>query len=757
LISRTARTEPVDHRTRLAGVSAQHADPLTPRLFHLARWLGKLLNDPALAWWVAAYHTLHPTLLNFIERQLERDANNIHKVAYRVWTLLLEHFHRSPDDSFDRRWYQLAPRLKREGWTPQALREFERVTQPYLTSSRPSFGQPSPPVVGWDRLRLRDVVRFKVQFPNLDQDNLTVPSEKLSDIFRILRRGLEQASSLLADIETTFWRTATFHPENKPGEVHLDDEDQYLRRVVTLCDRLATEYPDLARMEVKRWPTNDDFFFDKLRIYAWIKRDLLSGDEVASGLISLTDAGFWDSNHRRELLHTLRERWIDLDPAARAQIESRIIAGPARWNREDDADYATRKAITPATVFGWLERHGCELSSATHGLLRELREADSRWQPAWDEAADESNDPRGGSIQTKSDPSKIIDVPVADLIGLAEQYTTRHAGEFTEYDPFQGLVEQRPRRALAALSYEVRRGRFPQKFWQTMISHWPHNTSERLRWTLAHRLVRLPTPVVSELRYYIPDWFRKNLPPLAQSTLPRALNLWDQLFEHFLAAGADATRSSLGDTFIRGEAQHRSRRTYGHAINSPIGRMVATLLEILRLLELNAGAGIPAQIRSRLERTLSAPGEGKDHAISELATHLTLLHYLDPDWVRQRLISFFDPTHLDSEPAWSGYAHDSNQAAGPELFTLLKPHFLIVFRFLTKWHWDDNPQRRFTELVVVYCFWHLNDGRYISYNAIPSRGRRRARGTCLARPGQGARGGARGTSEAPASPPRRCP
>ena len=204
-------------------------------------------------------------------------------------------------------------------------------------------------------------------------------------------------------------------------------------------------------------------------------------------------------------------------------------------------------------------------------------------------------------------------------------------------------------------------------------------------------MVRLPTPVVSELRYYIPDWFRKNLPALARSTLPRALNLWDQLFEHFLAAGADATKSSLGDTFIRGKAQHRSRRTYEHAVSSPIGRMVAILLEILRFLELNAGARIPTQIRSRLERTLSVPGEGKDHSISELATHLTLLHYLDPDWVRQHLIAFFDPAHCDSEPAWSGYAYDSNRA-GPELFTLLKPHFLKVFRSLTQWHWDDCPR-----------------------------------------------------------------
>jgi hypothetical protein len=34
---------------------------------------------------------------------------------------------------------------------------------------------------------------------------------------------------------------------------------------------------------------------------------------------------------------------------------------------------------------------------------------------------------------------------------------------------------------------------------------------------------------------------------------------------------------------------------------------------------------------------------------------------------------------------------------------------------MSKWRWDDNGLRHFSELAVVYCFWHQTDDRYLSY------------------------------------------
>jgi hypothetical protein len=183
-------------------------------------------------------------------------------------------------------------------------------------------------------------------------------------VFLILCRGLRHAAGLLADLETSYWRTATFHPEQKPGQHYLSEADRYLGRMVRFFDRLATEHPAHARAEIALWPRDEDFFFDELRIYALMKGDLFSGHECVDGILALSDDGFWNRHHQRELLHTLRARWSDFPIKDRRLIEAKILRGPGRWDEEEAAEYARRKAIASATLLGWLKLHNCELSKA---------------------------------------------------------------------------------------------------------------------------------------------------------------------------------------------------------------------------------------------------------------------------------------------------------------------------------------------------------------------------------------------------------
>jgi len=51
----------------------------------------------------------------------------------------------------------------------------------------------------------------------------------------------------------------------------LNDSDTYFLWVAALFDRLSTEQPEIAQIEVKSWPQQGEHFFDKLRLYAWAK------------------------------------------------------------------------------------------------------------------------------------------------------------------------------------------------------------------------------------------------------------------------------------------------------------------------------------------------------------------------------------------------------------------------------------------------------------------------------------------------------
>jgi hypothetical protein len=591
-------------------------------------------------------------------------------------------------------------------------REFEQAILPYLVSHRPWGRKPCPPEEKWDDLRLSELVTFDVKFPPQAIRNLTIPSELLPEVFEIVRRATDRGVGLLADIGTQYWRTATFHFERGAGSRYLDDPSIFLHWVAALFDRLSNEHPETARREVDFWRVNDQFFFDKLKLYVWMKPHLFSGTQVATGLLGLTNEGFWNRRHRRELLHTMRSRWSDFSQIERDGIEARIIAGPSRLDDEEEADYARRKSITSAMILGWLEHQRCAISILTGQLIPELRRADPRWQPSWDATADRSNEARSGYVRTEVEPSKIINARLSELIPAAREHTKQKFGEFTRYEPFQGVVQSHPSRALAALAYEARRGEYPLEFWSTILSYWPENTSERLKWLFARRIVRLPTTVVCGLAHETSSWFGKNLPMLAKTSFPDAIVLWDAIVDHLFSPDCIGIQSSLGDVTIAGEPQNLSRRTYEHAINSPTGAMTDALF---KMLEEEVKVDVKSAAFLRLERLLRAPDEAADHAVSKMTFLVTWLDYLDSEWVNQHIIPMFELGHDRAEPAWNGFLH-SDQLPAPELFDRLKNSFIVLFKYISQWRWDTNPAQRLAEFLVIACYWNQRDARYVTYS-----------------------------------------
>jgi hypothetical protein len=699
-------------QVRVAGQDQRWAAPLPLRLFHIARWIARHLNDPVSAWWASGYRNLHGMLLEQIAWRLERSDEPLDKPAYKAWTHLLEQFRTSPASDPEGSWFRFSPVLKREGWGRSTLRNFENISRPYIQSERLSAS--TPPTENWSNLRLSDVISFKIPFPRIDANKLEITSTSLPAVLKIIRKNLELSVDILTDLEYRHWRTTTLHPEKRVGERHLSDKDRYLLLFANLFDRLAKENPDLARIETQSWIIGDEFFFDKLTMYALFKKELFSGRECAKRLLTLPERSFWNNYHRRELLHSLRARWDDFSQQERRLLEKKILAGPRKLDHEDENAFARRKAIVAASVLGWLQQQNCKLFSSTTRSLAKLRSAEPEWRSSWDSSADESLEGRAGWVRTESDASKIIDAPLSELVARAQQNTTRPFQEFTAYRPFIGVVKDRPSRAVRALSLEASRGNYPIEFWRNALSEWPKQTNDRLRCLFAARIGRLPNDVAFDLRFEIPEWFKKNLPRLAQTSPERAFQAWDAVVDNFFAMEPEATSSSIGEISIGGKIQKRSRRTYDHSINSPIGGMTRVLFDILGDFELAAGTGIPDEFRQRIERLYNAPGEGSDHAVCETALRLRWLFHIDPNWVQDRIIPFFAVHDEKSEAAWNGHLHD-DRMPGPALFELLKPNFLQVFQHSSSWLWDDAPLRRLGEFLVTGCYWNLKDDRYLTY------------------------------------------
>jgi len=166
-----------------------------------------------------------------------------------------------------------------------------------------------------------------------------------------------------------------------------------------------------------------------------------------------------------------------------------------------------------------------------------------------------------------------------------------------------------------------------------------------------------------------------------------------------ISGGENATQSGIGQIHRGGVVVQSSRRTFSHAINGPIGEATQGLTSALDSLKLDKNYGIPPEFKTRLEKLLTAPGEGGDHAVVILTRDIGWLDYLDPEWVSIRIMPWFDFDHPASEPAWNGYL-SASKIHSEKIGTELKPLFLELFPKIYQWNWDQDLTKIAAQITV---------------------------------------------------------
>ncbi len=294
------------------------------------------------------------------------------------------------------------------------------------------------------------------------------------------------------------------------------------------------------------------------------------------------------------------------------------------------------------------------------------------------------------------------------MVSRAKEDLKRDFGSFTEKRPFTGLVKANPRKALSALTVAGRAGDYPTAFWSAMINDLPDDITPRLKRVFLHRLVRLPHTFIVELHHTLGQWLEQNLVSILEFDYELGWVVYDHIVDAILSGREDAAESGLGEVLQDEEVIERSRRTYGHAINGPLGMCTEALFHAVPGEKQEAGSLIPDSIKGRVERLFAAPGEGADHAVSIAASKLNWLMFVDPDWTQERLIPMLAFDHPASEPAWNGLLH-CGRVPWPPLAETIKPLLLELFPWVGGFAWDRDLSKVSAEWLGFMRVFHPDE------------------------------------------------
>ncbi|WDF73614.1 SIR2 family protein [Novosphingobium sp. KACC 22771] len=681
-------------RQRLMGFSQQWTNQLPKRLYQLARWLGRVMDQPAAIWWAAGRRLPHPGIAREIDYRLKSDAN-LPPLVRHFWECYLNAAEAQASDNQNLRQYDVLERIKQEGWSNGALRDLEAALVPAFSISRALLSSPIPPQGTFADLGLRSLAEIEVTIPKW-ADGLDPPPERLTRVVAMVRRSLECMSEMILESTYILWRTPTLHPTGDRGEDFTGDrEKSYLLKFRELFDALVVQNAEDARLEMERWDTHDPIFFAKLYLYAATQPQLVEPAAFARCALAMPDQIWWEAGLTREMLFALRAQWVGMSDQDRVAIEERIIRGHSQ-DDADEADQERTRAATAASWLRWLELNGKALSRSTSASLVTLKEVDPRWTDAWAWAADDSGGARGGYVERITESQGLEHAPVSNVVALAAELSSDDHRQLRDYRPFVGLVKDHPLRAVSALRLVARRGDYPMRFWHNIVNDWPEGVDERLVLILAHTLTSLPEKVFIELRHGIARWTSSALGPVMRRRRSLGRRAFDAIVNRYLAAAPTTFGSAIGNVRVGGVEHEKSEFSVMKSINSPGGHLARAVLD--QIGKPKRQGPIPTWVGSRLARLMTLPGDGGGHAACLIARQYHWMSYWFPEWAEDELTPLFAPDQRLSEAMWHGLAMD--QGIGTVAGNRIATHLTTVLCGGAPWQLDSEARRGLVALMV---------------------------------------------------------
>ncbi|MCK0713924.1 anti-phage defense-associated sirtuin Dsr1 [Chromohalobacter sarecensis] len=656
---------------------------------HLARWLIRHLDDPAMLLWLAKRGgQLHDDLIWLIEHRLdelaklEHDDNSVELACIResapnaipgplmrtLWRLLLTGRLRSWLHDFDL--YRWRDRFKRDGLTTTLRFELRETLTPRISLREP-FRWPTKDRDGEEPTRIRDLVEWELVLStdhvhsglgDLSKDErwTAVLPELLSDFSALLRDALDLMRELCSadtqsDLSYIHQPSISEHPQNR------DFHDWTALIDLTRDAWLATaaQTPEWAALAAESWWYTPYPLFRRLAFFAAAQGNVIPHRRALDWLLADDHWWLWSVETEREAIRLLVTLAPQLDEAMLEELESAILAGPPRIMFEDDIEPERWVRIVDREI--WLRlakvvEAGVMLGDAGHERLNGFADQYPDWQleadqrdefPYWVGDGDEWRK----FIATPSRRRELVE-------WLKQNPTTDHWQE----DDWRQRCRDNFATTACALCALAKEGEWPTDRWREALQAWSEENLVKRSWRyLAPILADSPTEFLQTLACGVSWW------------LQAIAKTFEGQEAHFFTLARRILALDHQDAVDTDEPIMR-------AINHPVGHVTEALLRWWYRRPLEDGQGLPSEIKATFTNLCDIQVDKFRHGRVLLAAHVIALFRVDLEWTTQHLLPMFDWKRAEAEAlaAWEGFLW-SPRLYRP-LMEVLKPAFLDTAR-----------------------------------------------------------------------------
>ena len=701
------------------GARGRRWDTVMP---HLAHWLTRHLDDPALLLWLAERGgQLHEDMAEEIERrlnelyELERDGKTaelarIRKNAPRaipgapmrtLWRFMLTG-HVKP------KWHNLPfhrwrKRFKRYGLTSSLRLELRKMLTPRIALSKPlpwpvTKGETGEPeriedLVNWEIVLSTDYVHSSLRHLSNNERWTDALPELLSDFSALLRDALDLRREL-DGINDKSDRSYFQQPSISEHEQNRKFRDWTALIDLTRDAWLATarQSPARAAFMTESWLNTPYPLFKRLAFFAAARDRIIPLRRALDWLLADECWWLWSAETKREALRLLVSLAPRLDAAMLRELEQAVLAGPPREMYPDDIEPERWNLIVDRDI--WLRlakiaEAGTALSEDGEKKKEQIQAKypESQWQLAADQRDEFSCWMHVGSV---GELRNVTSPRRRELI----EWLRQNPDTDPDTDPWQ--QDDWPQRcrdhfatSACALYALTREDLWPKDRWREALQVWSEGKHRKRSWRyMAPVVANVPDAVLQPLAYHVSYWLRAIAETFKDQEAHEAH--FFALVERILALDIeDGVDHDIENDVDHGDLILTAK---GHTV----GHITQALLNWWYRGSLKDGQGLPEELKARFTGFCDTKIDKFRHARVLLARHIIALFRVDRNWTTQQLLPLFDwQVPREARAAWQGFLCSSRLYR--PLIEALKPAFLD-----TAGHYEKlgEFQRQYPALLV---------------------------------------------------------